>query len=322
MTIRDTLALLLTTAALCASAAAHAQTPPAIARIIVGFPPGGNIDQTARLMGQAAAAKLGKTLIVESRVGAGGVIAAEAVARAPADGNTLLLASSLNAVLPSATRQLRYDPLNDFEWVGTFTKYPLVVAVPRNSPHKTLVDLLTAARERPGKVSFGSAGPATVMHLVGEMVGHAAKVQFLHVPYKGEAPSMLDAIGGQIDFVVLTAPTVLPRLRSGDLRVLAVTGDTRWAHAPTVPTVAESGYPGFGVVSWVGLAAPRDTPAADLARLSEAFRQAQQMPEVRQQIEAMGVELYALSPAQTRELMRREIKLWQERADAAGVKPE
>jgi tripartite-type tricarboxylate transporter receptor subunit TctC len=293
-----------------------------VSKLVVGFPPGGNIDLVGRLLGQEAAKRLHKTIIVEARLGAGGALAAETVARAQPDGNTLLLASSANAVLPAMSKGLRYDAVGDFEWIGTFTRYPLVVSVPRNSPYNSFADLLKAARDNPGKITFASAGLGTTPHLVGEMIANAAKVKFLHVPYKGEMPSMVDAIGGQVDFVVLTAPTVLARLRSGELRALAVTGETRWRLAPSTPTVAETGHPGFSIMSWVGLAAPKGTPAAEVARLSDAFQQAQQVPEIRQQIEATGVDLYTLSPAQTRELMQREVRVWRERVTAAGLATE
>jgi tripartite-type tricarboxylate transporter receptor subunit TctC len=306
-------------ALLCLPVLVAAQASGPVTKVIVGFPPGGNIDLVGRLLGQEAARTLKRTIIVEPRVGAGGAVAAEAVARAQPDGTTLLLASSANAILPAMSKGLRYDAVGDFEWIGTFTRYPLVVAVPRNSPFQTFDELLKAARTNPGKVTFASAGIGTTPHLVGEMIASAAKVKFLHVPYKGEMPSMVDAIGGQVDFVVLTAPTVLARIRSGELRVLAVTSEHRWKLAPNTPTVAESGHPGFQIISWVGLAAPKGTPAAEVARLAEAFQQAQQVPEIRQQIEATGVELYTLTPAQTRELMQREVRQWRERVAAAGL---
>jgi tripartite-type tricarboxylate transporter receptor subunit TctC len=297
---------------------ATAQATGPLTKLIVGFPPGGNIDLVGRLLGQEVGRRLQRTVIVEPRVGAGGAVAAEVVSHATPDGSMLLIASSANAILPVWGKGVRYDAVADFEWVGTFTRYPLVVAVPRNSPFTSFTDLVKAAREKPGKVTFASAGLGTTPHLVGEMIGTTAKVKFLHVPYKGEMPSMVDAIGGQVDFVVLTAPTILARIRSGELRPLAVTSESRWKLSPTTPTVAES-YPGFAIMSWVGLAAPKGTPAAEVARFSDAFQAAQQVPAIREQIEATGVELYTLTPAQTRELMQREVRQWRERITAAGI---
>jgi tripartite-type tricarboxylate transporter receptor subunit TctC len=321
-TIRRTFVAAGLASLLCVPGLALAQMSGPVTKLVVGFPPGGNIDLVGRLLGQEAAKRLQKTIIVEPRIGAGGALAAETVARAQPDGSTLLLASSANAILPAMSKGLRYDAVGDFEWVGTFTRYPLVVSVPRNSPYNSFADLLKAARENPGKITFASAGLGTTPHLVGEMIANVARVKFLHVPYKGEMPSMVDAIGGQVDFVVLTAPTVLARLRTGELRALAVTSENRWRLAPATPTVAESGHPGFSIMSWVGLAAPKGTPAAEVARLSEAFQQAQQVPEIRQQIEATGVDLYTLSPGQTRELMQREVRAWRERVAAAGLATE
>lgn len=303
-------------------AMAAAQTAGQVIKLVVGFPPGGNTDLVARLLAKDAGDRLHRTIIVESKVGAGGIVAAEAVAGAAPDGGTLLIATSANAILPGWSKFVRYDAVGDFEWIGTFARYPLVVAVPRNSAFGSFNDLIKQARDNPGKVSFASAGLGTTPHLVGEMIGSTAGVKFLHVPYRGEMPSMVDAISGRVDFVVLTAPTILPRLKTGELRALAVTSEQRWRFSPDTPTLGEAGYPGFTLQSWVGLAAPKGLPSAEIARYSEAFRAAQQDPGIRQQIEATGVEIWALDPTQTRELMQREVKQWRERIAAANLSGE
>ncbi|MGH6892956.1 MAG: Bug family tripartite tricarboxylate transporter substrate binding protein, partial [Dongiaceae bacterium] len=199
------------------------------------------------------------------------------------------------------------------------TKYPFIVAVAKRSPINSLDELLGLARKTPESVTYGSAGIGSGQHLVGELLASSARVKFLHVAYKGEIPALADLVGGRVQFIVLTAPTALPRIQAGDLKPLAVTGKTRWAALPNIPTVSEAGLESFDVTSWLGLAAPKGTPAAEIARLSSAFQQAQQVPEARRSIEALGSEIYVLTPAQTRELVLGDVRRWKEAVRMAGV---
>lgn len=303
-------------------AAVHAQGSSSPIRIVVGFPPGGNIDFVGRTLAQEVSAQIDRTVILDSKPGAGGAIAAETVARANPDGSTLLLVSSANAILPALNKNLRYDPLADFEWIGTFTRYPLVVTVAANSPISSLADLVKRAKEAPDRLSYGSAGIGSAPHLAAVLLAQTIQAKVLHVAYKGEIPALVGLLGSQVDFTVNTVPTALPRIKAGELKALAVTSSSRWPALPDVPTVAESGYPSYEVNSWVGLAAPKGTPAAEVARLNKAFDDAKKNPEVRNKIESTGGQAYSLTPNQTRELMQREIKQWQERVADAGITPE
>lgn len=302
--------------------ASFAQGPSAQPiRIVFGFPPGGQADATARVIAREASKLLQRPIIIESKVGAGGAIGAESVANARPDGTTLLLATTANAILP-ALKNLPYKAVDDFEWIGTFTRYPLVVAASRKAAFDSLESLLAQSRKSPGQVSYGSAGVGSAQHLVGELLAQTARVKFLHVAYKGEPPAVIDLLADRIQFVVLTAPSALPRIQSGELRPLAVTGKTRWAALPMIPTVEEAGYPDFDVTSWLGLAAPRGTPLADVARLNKAFLQAQSVPEVQRFMEAQGAEPYTLTPAQTRELVESDVRRWKDVVKRTGVSAE
>lgn len=305
----------------CGACMAMAQSDNA-ARLLVGFPPGGNIDSVARLLSTEAAKTLGRPIVVESRVGAGGAVAAEAVARSKTDGQTLLLTSSANTILPAMSKSLRYDAINDFEWVTVFARYPLVVAVNAKSPIQNLAELLQRAKAAPGRLTFSTPGNGTTPHLTTELLASTAGVKFLHIPYKGEVPAMVDLLGGQVDFSLLTGPTALPRVKSGELRALAVTTQQRWKTLPDVPAVAESGYPNYNLSSWLGLAVAKGTPAAEVDRIFKAYSQAAQMPDIQKQLESRGIDPVIFSPAETLDLARKEIKQWQELANAAGFKPE
>jgi tripartite-type tricarboxylate transporter receptor subunit TctC len=265
---------------------------------------------------------LGRPIVVESRVGAGGALAAEAVARSRPDGQTILLASSANTILPAMSKTLRYDALNDFEWVVVFARYPLVVAVNAKSPAQTLADLLQSARAAPAGLSFGTPGNGTAPHLVTEILASTTGVKFLHVPYKGEALAMVDLMGGQIDFSLLTGPTALPRVKTGELRALAVTTATRWKALPQVPTVAESGYPSYNLSSWLGLAVAKGTPMFEVDRLFKAYAQSAQLPDIQRQLESRGIDPAVFTPAETFELAKKEVRQWQDLATTSGLRPE
>jgi tripartite-type tricarboxylate transporter receptor subunit TctC len=193
-----------------------AQGDSSVIRIIIGFPPGGNTDVVARALSTDASKTLGKSIIIESRSGASGAIAAGSVAQARPDGSTLLLVTSANAMLPALNKNLKYKALDDFEWVATFATYPLVVVVNKNSKIHSFKELVEKSREAPGSISYSSPGEGTAPHLTTELLSRTVGAQFQHVPYRGEMPAMVDLIGSHVDFSILTAPTVLPRIQSGE----------------------------------------------------------------------------------------------------------
>jgi tripartite-type tricarboxylate transporter receptor subunit TctC len=287
-------------------------------RVLQGFPAGGNADAIARVVGAEMAKGLGQPLVVEAVTGAGGTLASAAVARAPADGYTLLLATGGHAVAGAIYGKLPYDSVGSFQMVSTVTYFPFLVVVPAASPLRSLGDLLKAARETPGALAYGSAGVGTTHHLAGELLARTGGLKLLHVPYRGDAVSTTALMGGEVLFTIAPATAVEAHIRSGRLRALAVTGPQRWLGMPEVPTVAEQGLPGYDVRSWAGWMVPKGTPQAVVRRLNEATRQALLSAEVRNRLRTMGGEAQASSPAEMAAFVEGEVKKWSQLvADAA-----
>jgi len=291
--------------------AARADDYPSRAiKFIVGAPPGGNVDSVARVMAQEMTKSLGQPVLVDNKVGLVGSLAAELVARAAPDGYTIMLAFGAHPVNAAIYKSLAYKPVDDFEWISIITSYPFAVSVRSESPLKSLRDLLDAAKAKPGQVTNGSSGPGSVQHMTAELLANQAGVKFLEVPYKGEAPALTAALAGEVDFLVTTSTLVVPHLGSGRLRTLAVTSTTRWKDMPGVPTVAESGLPGFEVTSWSGVAAPHATPPAIVGRLNAEVRRAIAVPEVKARLESFGGDVHASTPQEMRDQVAREVARW------------
>lgn len=290
---------------------AKAQTYPAKPiRALQGFAVGGNADTVARVVGAEMSKALGQSLVVEAVTGAGGTLASAAVARAPADGYTLLLATGGHAVAGAMYGKLPYDTVGSFQMVSTISYFPFLIVVPADSKFRDFPDLLKAAREIPGAIAYGSAGIGTTHHLAGELLAKMGKLKLLHVPYRGDAASTTALLGGEVLFTVTTATAVEANIRAGRLRALAVTGPQRWLGMPEVPTVAEQGMPGYDVRSWVGWMLPAGAPQAAVKRLNEATRQALLSAEVRARLKQMGGEAQASSPMEMRTLVEGELKKW------------
>ena len=295
--------------ALTASASAQ-DYPNRMIKMLQGFPPGGNVDAVARLVGQEMSKSLGQPVVVEAKPGLAGSLAAEAVARAEPNGYTLLAVPSAHAATAALSRTLQYRPLDDFAWISTVSTYPFVLTVRKDSKYHSLVELLNAARADPGKLTYGSAGVGTIPHMVVELLASMAKVKWLHVPYRGEAPSFTGLLSGDIDFVVNTTTVAVPQVKEGTVRALAVTSRSRWKDLPNVPTVEESGLPGYEVMSWTGIAAPAGIPRLIAERLHSEVLRAISVPEVRARLESFGAEVRGSTPAETRALLERNIALW------------
>jgi tripartite-type tricarboxylate transporter receptor subunit TctC len=279
-------------------------------KIIQGFAPGGNADSIARLLGAEMSKGLGQPVIVEARPGAGGNIAAEAVAHAQPDGYTLLLATGGHAVSGALYQTLGYKPVESFEWISTATVFPFVLSVRSDALSQTLADLITTAHTRPDTVSYGSAGVGSTQHLIGALLASQSATRMLHVPYKGDAAALAGLIAGDVDFVVAPGTATLPHVRGGRLNAIAVTSATRWSGLPEVPTVRDAGLPGFDVGSWAGLATTAGTPAAIVERLNAEMRKALQAPEVRARLESFGGEVHASTPAEMRNRVAAEVQRW------------
>ena len=313
----------LLTALLVLAFPARAQDYPSrLIKLIQGFPPGGNVEFVARLLGHEMSKSLGQAIIVESKPGQAGSLAAEAVANAEPDGYTLLLVSGAHPATEAIYKKLKYDPVDAFAWISTASFYPFIVCVRSDSKWASFVDLLAAARAAPGKVSSGTAGNGSIAHMTTELIAKTAGVKFLSVPYRGEAMAVTGLLSGDVDFVLATAALAIPHVRSGVVKALAVTGKSRWKDIPEVATAAEQGLPDFEVISWSGLAAPARTPQPIIERLHGEIEKAISVDDVRSKLEAAGSEVRATSPAEMRALVDRQVRMWSEVAREARIELE
>jgi tripartite-type tricarboxylate transporter receptor subunit TctC len=292
-------------------------------RLIVPFPPGGSTDILARAVGAKLGLALGQTVVIDNKAGAGGSLGATEAARAEADGNTLLMGHiGTLAVNPALYPKLPYDALKSFVPVAWVARVPNILVVNASSPIKTLADLVAKARAQPGRMTYSSGGNGSAAHISFEYLKLKAKFFMLHIPYRGTAPSVTDLLGGQVDATFTGAPAVLPHVRSGRLRALAVSSPQRLPSLPDVPTVAESGFPGFDADQWYGIVAPAGTSAAVVARLNAEINKALQTPAVAQQLAAEGAIPTPGSPKAFGDLIAREIPRWAEVVKAGNVKPD
>jgi tripartite-type tricarboxylate transporter receptor subunit TctC len=309
---RDFMARVAAGAAACGGGAMAwaAPWPERAIKVLQGFAPGGNADTIARVVGGEMIKGLGQPLVFEAVAGAGGTLASAAVARAAADGYTLLLATGGHAVAGALYEKLPYHTVNSFQMVSTITFFPFLVVAQADSRHRSLSDLLAAARAKPDSVAYGSAGVGSTHHLAGELLARMAGAQLLHVPYKGDAASLTALMAGDIPMVIAPPTAVLGNLKAGKLRALAVTGPQRWAGMPEVPTVAEQGVPGFDVRSWAGWMLPAGTPPAVVERLNAETQKALQVAAVRQRLEEMGGEARGSTPAEMTAMVGSELQKW------------
>jgi tripartite-type tricarboxylate transporter receptor subunit TctC len=272
---------------------AMAQTawPDRPVRVIVPFPPGGSNDIVARFLAEAMREQVGQPVLVENRAGAGGNIGADAVAKAAPDGLTLLVTAPPALVINEHLyRSMPFSPERDLVPVALVAAVPIVLMVPASSPVTSLAELIALAKREPGRLSFGSSGIGTTNHLAGELLKSMAGLDIVHVPYRGAAPAMTDLIGGRLQLYFDNMPGVLPQIRDGRVRALAVCGARRAAQLPDVPTMAEAGLPGFVVSSWFGMAAPAATPEALVARINAAVLAALGTAALRERLATAGAE--------------------------------
>ncbi|ADV01224.1 tripartite tricarboxylate transporter substrate binding protein [Alicycliphilus denitrificans] len=292
-------------------------------RIVVGYPPGQTVDSSARALAIALSDILGKPVYVENKAGANGILGAQEVRQAAPDGHTLLLGTSGQlAINPAIYSKPGYDPLKDFEPVMLNGVGRLYLVVPAASPFNSLAALVQYAKANPGKLNYGSGGRGITANLAMELLKKAAGLDILHVPYKGSSAALTDLIGGQIDVMMDAGGLVLPQVRQGKLKVLAVSSTARYKELPQVPTIAEQGYPGFEVASWTALVAPAGTPPQVVDLLNKAALKAQARPDVIKASATTGSEPSGSSPRQLREFLASENRKWAEAAQAAGVAPE
>ncbi|MGP1609471.1 MAG: Bug family tripartite tricarboxylate transporter substrate binding protein [Burkholderiales bacterium] len=317
------LAAVLTAAAVCAwPAVTNAQAdkyPTKSVRMLVPFAPGGGTDITARIIAQKMTEVLGQQVIVENRAGQAQNIAAEYIIRQPADGYTLFLSSAALGVNASLYPKLNYDPVKDFVPIAVFATSANLLVVHPSLPAKTVKEFIAVVKKNPGKLNFSSSGSGSTQHLSGEMLKLMIKGDFTHIPYKGTGPSLTALISGEVEFSFSNIPAAQPMLDR--MRVLGITSEKRSPLMPEVPTMAESGLPGFVTQTWYGVLAPRGTPAPIITTLNSVIVKAVQREDFRNRLAKMGADPLAESPEYFRKMLGEEIERWSKVVKASGIKP-
>jgi tripartite-type tricarboxylate transporter receptor subunit TctC len=291
-------------------------------RMIVPFPPGGGTDIISRTVAQKLSESWGQAVVVENRGGANGLIGTELAARAKPDGYTLLVVIATHAINPSLYRKLPYDSAKDFAPVTLLAQYPFILTIHPSLPAKSLKELIALAKARPGQLSYASSGEGSGPHLGFELFKSAAKIDVVHVPYKGAGPANIDLISGQVQLMFNNFLAAMPHIKTARLRVLAVTSAARSQVMPEVPTLAESGLPGFDVTGWYALLAPADTPATIISKIQSDAASGMKTPAVHARLSGEGAEPVGSTPEQLAKFIAIETQKWAKVVKAAGIKSE
>jgi tripartite-type tricarboxylate transporter receptor subunit TctC len=314
-------ALCLASASLSTTSLLAQNYPDRPIRIVVPFAAGGGSDVVGRAIAQKLADKLGQSVVVENRTGAGGSLGAAQVARAQADGYTLLLASSSEiAQYPNVVTNVPYDPIRDFMPIALLATVPLVLTVSELLPVDTVQELLDHARRNPGKLNYGSAGPGSTTHLAMALFTSMTGTTMTHVPYRGSAPVVTDLLAGSLHLAIPTMAAVLPHAAGGKLKLLAVSTSKRAAALPNLPTIAESGVPGYATGLWTGLMAPANTPASIVAQLNAAVSEALASSDLGDTLARQGAEQAGGTPEQFAQEIKREMAVWREVVKQTGIR--
>lgn len=305
-----------------ATAPASAQDyPTKPVRMIVGYPPGGVVDILGRVVAERLSERLGQTVIVENHPGASGIVGNRVAAQAEGDGYTLLMGYfSTLAVHPSLYKDLPYDPVKDYAPIGRIATTPLILVVSPKVQANNLRELIDLAKSRPGRLNYGATGNGSGAHLAAELLKQLAGIQMTQIPYKGSAPALTDLQGDHIQVLFDALPSALPLVNGGKLRAFAVTGATRSALVPDVPTVAESGFPNYQFAPWLGLLAPQGTPPAIVERLNTELNAVLAMPEVAKKLTPLGYQLKGSSPQEFAAFIKSERARWAKFIADAGIK--
>ena len=304
------------------AAPASAQNYPAKPiHLIVPFPPGGGTDLFSRAIATKLTERLGWTIVVDNKPGAGGNLGVDAAVKSAPDGYTMVMGQTSDlAVNPTLYRRLPYDPLKDLAPVVLVASAPIILVVAESSPYRSLADVVAAAKEKPGRLTFATPGNGTVAHLTGVMLQHAAGIELVHVPYKGAAQALPDLIGGQVDLYSSSVSSVIGQIKGGKVRPIAVASAKRSPTLPAVPTVAQSGYPGFDADSWYGLLVPAGTPPAIAQRLNAEVNKLLALPDLRERIGAEGGEALGGTPERFTALLRSDLAKWGDAVRRSGAK--
>ncbi len=292
-------------------------------RLIVPFPPGGSADILGRLIGQKLSEGLEQPVVIDNRPGGGTAIGAQALARSPADGYSLMIGTvSSHAINPAVNPKLPFDPVKDFTPISLVAAIPFAMLVHPSVPAKSVAEFITYSRERPGKLDYGSAGAGTSNHLAGELFEAMTGAHLVHIPYRGSAPALQDLLAGRLALMFDLVLTAAPHVRAGSVRALAVTGARRSAVLPELPTVAEAGLPGYEVSAWFGIFAPAGVPRPIVERLNAEIVKAMAAPDLRQRLVSLGADPLTSSPEEFAAYLKAEIAKWAKVVKDAGVKPE
>ncbi|GAB3669164.1 tripartite tricarboxylate transporter substrate binding protein [Ramlibacter alkalitolerans] len=303
-------------------AAAQGEFPNKPLRVIVPFPAGGVVDALARVVGDKLSARYGQPVIVESKAGAGGAIGTEFVAKAPADGYTLLMVSPSHAVAPAVQKGLNWDPVRDFRGIAGFGIIPNVIVVHPSVPAHSMVEFIELARKARDPLTYATSGVGTSSHLAGELLAQSANIKLTAVPYKGQPDAVSDLLSGRVNMMPMSVSLALPHIKAGKLRALAVTTSERSSAMPEVPTVADAAkLQGFGVGTWLALLAPAKVPDAVAAKLSVDVAAILAMPDVQSRIQTMGFDLHPQSGVQFDAFLKTEVTKWARVVKQAGIQP-
>ena len=299
------------------------QYPTRPVRFVVPFPPGGSVDTLARTIGPRLTDALGQQIVVDNRPGGNGDIGMLVVAKAPADGYTLVLGYIANiAIAPSLYPKMPYDPVKDYAPVTQVATSPNVLTAHPSVRAKNLQELIALAKTKPGAVNFASTGVASVGHLTGELLNNLAGMKMTHVPYKGGGQAVIDLVGGHVQVMFSGFSAAMPHIKSGKARALAVTGAARSPALPGVPTIAEQGFPGVEATAWYGVLAPAGTPKPVVARLHGEIAKVLRLPDVGQRLDPLGFEIVGSTPEQFGAYIRTETRKWEKVVKASGAKPD
>jgi tripartite-type tricarboxylate transporter receptor subunit TctC len=314
--------LVLSALGLAGSAAAQAPYPAKPVRLVVPYPPGASNDVLSRITAQAMAPGLGQPIVVDNRAGAGGMIGAEHVARSDADGYTILNVQSSFTTNAATRVKLPYEPMKDYAYIGMMALGPMLLVVHPSLPAKNAGDVVRLAKSRPGQLNYGSSGNGGINHMSTELLARMARIDIVHIPYKGIAPAVTDLIAGNTQLIITSLPSAMAQLKSGRLKALGVGGAKRSSLAPELPTISESGVAGYVAELWWGLAAPARTPPEVLNRLSAELTRALKSNDVKERYAREGGEPVIMTRAEFTDFVGKEIERWRKVAREANIQPE
>jgi tripartite-type tricarboxylate transporter receptor subunit TctC len=296
--------------------------PGKTVRMIVPFAPGGNTDIIARSVAPGMAKALGQQIIIDNRGGAGSMLGTDMAAKSPPDGYTLLMVSAAHVINPAMVKKLPFDPVKSFAAISKVADVPSAIVVHPSLPVKNAKELIALAKSKPGQLNYGSAGRGSIGHLSAELLGSVAQIKMTHVPYKGAGPALVDTMAGHVELLISSMPAIIGQSRAGKLRMIAQGGDKRSSAAPDVPTMIESGVPGFVVTAGFGLFAPAGTPRPVIDRVLGALKTALSDPAARERLAGEGADPVGSTPEEYEQFTKAEIEKWIKVARAAGIQPE